>query len=218
MIKIIEVEQGSIEWHNERFGSVTGTRFQSAIGAKMNRGNWVLNDKKVQDTLMAQLISERMSQNEIDDYKNKDMQRGHDLEPLAVSETGKYHGIEFQTCGMLYNPDIEFFKYSPDAVYFRDGLIVGGAETKCPSGKKHVQYMIEDVVPQEYFWQVAAPFVLDDQIEFWDFSSFDDRNYERELFTIRVVRADVIEWVEPARLALREFLDRVNDVHLGLTF
>lgn len=218
MIEVIEVEQGTIEWHNERFGHVTGTRFQSAIGAKMSRGKWVIGDKKVQDTLMSELISERMSQNEVDDFKTKDMQRGNDLEPMAIAATSAFNDIEYQECGMLYNPEIQWCKFSPDGVHYRDGKIVGGVETKCPSGKKHVQYMLADEIPQEYFWQVAAPFIISDQIEFWDFTSFDDRNYEREIFTIRATRNDFAEYIEPAREALKSFLSRVEETHAGLTF
>ena len=218
MIEVINVEQGTVEWHNERFGHVTGTRLQSAIGAKMIKGEWFLGNKKIQDTLMSELISERMSQNEIDDFKSKDMQRGNDLEPMAIAATSSFNAIEYDPCGMLFNPEIPWFKFSPDGVFFEGGIIIGGIETKCPSGKKHIQYMLADEIPQEYFWQVAAPFIMSDQIKFWDFTSFDDRNYERELFTIRVKRKELEQYIEPAREELKEFLKRVDEVHTGLTF
>ena len=54
----LTLEQGSLEWHNERAGRVTGTSLQSALGAKYSKPKklWTLGDKKVQETLSYSII------------------------------------------------------------------------------------------------------------------------------------------------------------------
>lgn len=216
----LNVDQGSPEWFEARFGKVTGTRLQSAVGAKWDarKDCWKYGDVKVQNTLMYELLAERMSANEIVDIKNAAMERGNELEPFAVAAASKYQDLEFTACGMLVSDELEHFAISPDAILEIDGSVVGGLETKCPSGKKHIEYVITDGIPREYFFQVIAAFVMSDDVKFWDFASYDDRNYERELFIIRVNREDVAEDVEQCRKHLVEFLVRTEEAHAGISF
>ena len=215
---ILDVEQGSDEWHFERFGCVTGTRIQSAIGAKWisKKEYWSIGDNKIQKTLMYELISERMSNNDIDNYKSRDMQRGNDLEPFAIKAASEKRDCEFCECGMLSSENIIGFKYSPDAVHYEKGAIIGGCETKCPNGKKHIEYMIKNEIPKEYFWQVMGPFIMSDDIKWWDFASYDDRNFQRELFLLRVYACDHKDIIESARSELVRFLDLVDKTHKKL--
>lgn len=219
-MKILNVEQGTPEWHEQRFGCVTGTRLQSALGASYSKAKnkWTLGKKDVQNTLMYELISERMSQNEIFELNVAHMERGNELEPFAVNSSGEARGITFDTCGMLESEAISGFKFSPDAVHYNNGIITGGLETKCPNGKKHIEYLLLDRVPPEYFWQVNAPFLMSKKIEWWDFASYDDRNYQRELFIIRTHRGDNLELIQQAEEILIDFLNNVDEVHEGLIF
>ncbi len=216
----LNVEQGSPEWFDARFGKVTGTRLQSAVGAKWDarKSCWKYGDVKVQNTLMYELVAERTSANEIDDSKSKAMERGNELEPFAVKSASDERELEFITCGMLVSDDVENFAISPDAIHEKDGIVIGGLETKCPNGKKHIEYIINDELPREYFFQVIAPFVMSDDVQWWDFASYDDRNYNRELFIIRVEREDVAEDVEQCRKHLAEFLERTDEAHMGIVF
>ena len=216
----VNVEQGSKEWHDQRFGCVTGTRLKNAVGAKWDARKecWKLGDEKIQDTLRFELLSERMSQNFIDDVSTKDMERGKELEPIAIKEASKHRGIEFVNCGMLVSDWCNTLKYSPDSIYEQNGIIIGGAEIKCPSGKKHIEYIIKDEIPKDYFWQVIGPMILDDSVEWWDFCSFDDRNYELPIFMKRMNKADHIELIIEAREHLKEFVNLVSESHLDMTF
>jgi len=216
----IEVEQGTLEWYEQRFGCVTGTRIQNAVGAKWDaRGKkWKLGDKKIQDTLMFELLAERMSQNEICDFTSKAMDRGNELEPFAIKSASEVNDINYVTCGMLGCDWSEHFKFSPDAIFEQNGIVTGGLETKCPSGKKHIEYILNDEVPREYFWQVLGPMILDDCVKWWDFCSYDDRNYERATFTIRTERSEHEDLINEAREHLKSFLDRVEETHIGMTF
>jgi hypothetical protein len=218
-VRKIEVEQGTIEWHEQRFGCVTGTRIQNAVGAKWvaKTKSWELGNEKIQSTLMFELLAERMSQNEVVEINNAAMDRGNELEPFAIKAASKERDLEFSTCGMLTS-NIEHLKFSPDAIREEGDVIIGGLETKCPSGKKHIEYIINDEIPREYFWQVIGPMILDDCVQWWDFCSYDDRNYERPLFMIRAEREDYKDLILEAREQLKSFLNKVEEVHLGLTF
>jgi len=217
----LEIEQGSLEWHHERAGRVTGTSLQSAIGAKYSKAKkvWTIGDKKVQETLSYSLISERMTEVQIVELNTPAVERGRELEPFAIKAVSKLKNIDYQECGMLISEDNQEFGFSPDAV-FKDskGVIVGGLETKCPASKKHIEYLIKNEIPPEYYWQVLSPFICSEEVLWWDFASYDDRNYECPLFCIRVSRSDVEEHIEKATQALNEYLKQVNQTHEKLVF
>lgn len=203
-MKIIDVAQGSYEWHKLRQGCVTGTTLKSALGSP-----------KVQTTLLYKLVSERMTEPQIDDLNTPAVRRGKEVEPIARKAVADHTGIDLQEVGMLEMN--AYFRISPDAVDMVEGKVIGGAELKCPDSKKHVEYLLADVVPKEYLDQVKAPFLMSDEIEYWIFASFDDRNYECPLFIKTVTRKDFPE-LDSERDKLTRFLDRVKESHLSLTF
>lgn len=206
MLRKVEVEQGSLEWHLERQGIVTGTTLKSALGSA-----------KVQETLMHKLIAEMMTEPQIDDINSPAVIRGREIEPIARQAVIRETGMAFVETGMLKSDDLPGFGVSPDAIYEQDGLIIGGLEIKCPDSKKHIEYLRGDCLPKDYCEQVMAPFVLSDQIQFWYFASFDDRNYERPLMLTRVDAADFPD-IEASRTKLRAFINRVHEEHEALTF
>ena len=215
----LELEQGSLEWHQERAGRVTGTSLKSALGAKLSaKTGWSIGDKKQQQTLTYELIAERMTEVQIVELNTAAVERGRELEPFAIKAASKQTGEDYQDCGMLICEGMQDFGFSPDSVVKVDGVIIGGLETKCPSSKKHIEYLINNEVPSEYYWQVLAPFICSDDVQWWDFASFDDRNYEKPLFVIRVNREEVADIVEKAKEELKTFLKSVCDKHEELVF
>ena len=213
-MKIINTKQGSDAWHEERFRSITGTKIQSAIGAKYSNAKktWTLGEKKIQRTLLLELVSEFQSELEIDDYTNETMQRGHDLEPISMARAEEELGEVFETCGMLQSDKHEMFKFSPDAICKNDeGVIIGGYETKSKAGKKHIEYMEDDIVPTEHLWQCLCPMIMDDCVEWWSFGHYDDRNHINDLFIKRIHRHEYAELIEQARILLDEFIIEVME-------
>ncbi len=206
-MKIIDVTQGENDWFIERLGCVTGTRFQQAVGAKYSKANdWELGDKAIQFNLLCELVSERQSENEIDDYVSPSMERGNLLEPLSIEAASRKRGINFQTCGMLQCDWHPRLKFSPDAIYIENNKIVGGYETKSKQGKKHIMYTLLNEVPHEHFWQCIAPMIMDDSVQWWDFGHYDDRNFINDLFITRMHRKDVEWMIKQARPILKAFL------------
>jgi len=206
MLRKIDVEQGSLDWHILRQGRVTGTTLKSAIGSP-----------KVQETLMHKLIAEMMTEPQIDDINSAAVTRGREIEPLARAAVIAETGIPFTETGMLVCDELPGFGVSPDAIFEDSGLIRGGLEIKCPDSKKHVEYLRAGVLPSEYDQQVMAPFILSDDITHWYFASYDDRNYQLPLFLIRIER-DQFPDIEKHREKLRAFIRRVHETHEELTF
>lgn len=205
-MRIDRCEQGSYEWHLLRQGKVTGTSLKSALGSP-----------KVQDTLMYKLIAERMTEAKIDELNSEAVQHGKDYERMAIKAVSNATNKEFEDVGMLIDSSFEHYGVSPDGCYFKDGVLVGGVEVKCPNSKKHIEYLIVDEIPKEYFPQVKAPFLLCPTLEFWTFASFDDRNYERPLFQKTFTRQEYTE-LNSDRAELETFLNRVHQQHMDLTF
>jgi len=205
----LKLEQGSLEWHKARQGRVTGTSLGSAVSKK----------PAVQKTLLKHLVAQRMTEAKFSDYVSDAMQRGIDLEPKAVEAGSVFMKKKFIKCGFLISDEFEQFGFSPDGVYKNaKGVIVGGIETKCPNSETHLEYIIDDVVPKKYLWQVYTPFVLDDSVKWWLFASYDDRVYSRPTFFKLVKRAEIVEEIAEAREKLRTFLEDVRAKHLELSF
>lgn len=208
-MRIIDVEQGTYEWHVARKGKVTGTSLASALGTPA-----------VQKTLMYKLIAERMTEPQTGGFLSKSVERGKEMEPLARKYISNHLGMDFVEVGMLQDIQLGMYAISPDAVVIENGLVVGGLEIKCPDSKKHVEYLIKNEVPKEYEYQVFAPFLMLGAVKFWYFASYDDRNYEQPLFLKKVTLSDVHEKYEVAesRNKLKEFLDSVHEAHVNLSF
>lgn len=201
----IDIEQGTYEWHLLRQGCVTGTTLSSAIGSP-----------KVQETLLYKLVAERMTEPQIDDINSKAVERGSQLEPLARKAVIAETGINFTETGVLESEEVPWFRISPDAIYETGGKIVGGLEIKCPDSKKHIEYVIKGGIPKEYRDQVRAPFLMSEDIEWWYFASFDDRNYQKPLFLHKAYRHDFD--LSHEREKLKAFLARVHEAHLEQAF
>ena len=201
------MEQKSIQWLNARHGNVTGTSLGSALGTPA-----------VQKTLMYSLIADRMTEVQPSGLSTPAIDRGNELEPFAIKATSVEIGIDFEETGLLLDDKYPRFSISPDGIFEDEkGVILGGIETKCPNSKKHVEYLIKDEIPKEYLNQVKAPFIMSNDVTFWVFASFDDRNYERPLF-VKTVTRDDFDDIDECRVKLLNFLDVVNKAHMDLTF
>ena len=202
----VDMEQKSLEWLKARHGNVTGTSLSSALGTPA-----------VQKTLMYSLIADRMTEVQMSDLSTPAIDRGNELEPFAIKAASYEMALDFEETGLLLDDKYSRFSISPDGIFEEDGVITGGIETKCPNSKKHVEYLMKNEIPKEYLYQVKAPFIMSDDVSFWVFASFDDRNYERPLFVKTVTRADFDD-IDECREKLLKFLDVVNEGHMDLTF
>lgn len=204
----IQIEQGSREWHKLRQGKVTGSTLKRAVGTP-----------KVQESFMYELIASRMVEPSLDGYVSQAMEYGTAMEPLAVKAVQESDGLPHDDLGFMICEEIDDFGFSPDSVVRDiDGTIVGGRETKCPNSSTHIKYTMKGEIPAEYIHQVYCPFIVCPTVDFWTFGSYDDRNYEKPLFTKTVYRKDILEELDDIRIKLIKFVKTVNEKYIELTF
>ncbi|MFA5196745.1 MAG: lambda exonuclease family protein [Bacteroidales bacterium] len=162
MIKHI-CEQKSEQWHNLRWGLITGTRAKEMFAGKSTA---------TYQNLVYQLAGEILNA-EIDepDYSNEWMERGVELEPQARQLYEGLFDCHIEQVGFV-TPDIdnEFVEWvgiSPDGLTSDSGLI----EIKCPKLTTHLAYIKGDKLPSEYKYQVYFQLYVTG-LDYCDFISY----------------------------------------------
>lgn len=189
-----DVEQGSFEWRQLRLGKITGS-----VAAKVFKADNL--------SLMDELIAEQLTGTwDDDEYVSAAMQRGIDLEPRALDKYEEVKGVTLIRGGLVQSSTMELLCYSPDG---RVDMI-GGVEVKCPSSKKHVQYLRQNQLPNDYKWQVFTAFIINPECQWYDFMSYDPRVSQREYFIHRTLRSDIAAELEVATIELGKFFAKME--------
>lgn len=171
----VKVEQGSQEWLKMRLGKITGTRLKEVFKS---------DNLSLVDELTAEIISEVIEEN----FVNHAMQRGKDLEPIVRDLYTQVTGIEIEEIGFCLSEENDFLALSPDG-FTPDRK--GAIEIKCPSTKIHVKYIRQDQLPNEYKYQVYNYFLVNQDLEYLDFVSFDDRFKIKPMYVKRITREEI---------------------------
>lgn len=151
-----DIQQGSEDWFKIRYIKVGGST-SSQLHVKS-------------DTLLETLLGEMCEPwSFTDSYTSDAMQRGNDLEPLAVEDVSKYVGKEFTTVGWVQSDECKLLGASPDAISL-DSLDI--IETKCPSAKAHISYIRGKVIPPEHIDQCVHYFATLPSLERVHFASY----------------------------------------------
>lgn len=143
-MKILDVPQGSLEWHQARLGRPTASNFDNlvtSIGAQ----------SKQRQKYMYKLAGERVSGVVEESYQNANMLRGTATE----EEARKFY--EFTTGEVVTKvgfclSDCGRYGASPDALVGEEGLL----EIKCPTLAVHVEYLLEGKLPTAYIQQTQG--------------------------------------------------------------
>ena len=132
-----ELEQGSEEWHEVRKGKMTASNATS-IG----------NCGKGLETYTKEIVRKELS-SRVDDYTNKDFDRGHELEPIAREMYELEKDVKVEQVGFIELN--ELVGCSPDGLVGEDG----GTEIKCPDDKIYFDYLLEKekAISSDYLWQ-----------------------------------------------------------------
>jgi hypothetical protein len=173
-----KLKQGSEEWHELKNAKIGGTRAKSVQVKKS------INEAVIFDEVM----SERNTFfNYEEGFTSEAMQRGIELEPLAIEEVIKETGIIFKEAGWISRN--ENHGHSPDGISTCEKI---GLEIKCPSAKVHNSYVRDNKLPLEYVWQIVNFFAMDESIETLYFASFNPDYYLMPLFLLEINRESVI--------------------------
>ena len=171
------IKQGSLEWHQLRYGKVGGT---TSDQLHVNS-----------DTLLNELVAARLEPYIHEPgYTSDAMQRGLDLEPEARAELEKRTGEIFTVPGWCESDEIPLIGFSPDGI-ISSGRV--GCEIKCPGPKKHVEYLRSPgQVPKEYIHQCVHMFAVCPEIELLYFMSYRPECVV-QVFTVELTRMTSLE-------------------------
>lgn len=184
-----EFYQGSQEWLNAKLGKIGGSKLKKVFAA---------NNLDLIDELLAEVGSGL--QEEV--FFNSAMKRGVEIEPIARDLFSEIHDIEIDEIGLCVSDEFPNNVCSPDG-FSEDRKI--GIEIKCPSTKKHVQYIRQGGVPNDYKYQVLNYFLINEKCEKVYFISYDDRYRPKPYFEVLVNRCDVEHELTEIRTQLAKF-------------
>ena len=186
----VKVEQGTKEWKNLRLGKITGTRLKG-IRSSNNL------------TIIDEMISELVVGEPEFIFVNEAMRRGNEKEPEARDLYIEKTGINIEEVGFCISIDNDYIGLSPDG-FTPDRK--GAIEVKSPSTKKHVQNIRMDKIPSEYKDQVLMYFILNEELEWLDFISYDDRFTAKPIWIKKVIREELEDEIRNAINDIDKFI------------
>lgn len=187
-----DVEQGSYEWHQLRLGKITSTRLKKVL----SKDNLSLVDELIAE--------EETGLSDDDGFVSEEMQRGIDLEPLAIQEYESITGNTVTRYGFLQSEELPILCQSPDGYVGTEGAV----EVKCPKTKTHIKYIRQGKIPNDYKEQVWCYFMVNPDLQWLDFISYDPRLTKKPIWVLRVNREDVQDDLNTAWEALLSFNEK----------
>lgn len=155
MITILNVEQGTDEWHDARRGLMTA----SAVGKLITPATRAPANNDTSRSLTLQLVAERITGYTEPTYPTRDMERGTFDEPDARAAYNE-HIAPVIECGFMIRDDWGYqIGYSPDGLVGDDGLI----EIKSRRQKAHLATILSNEIPAENMAQCQAGLLISDR-------------------------------------------------------
>lgn len=202
-MRVVHCQQGDATWFNARLGHVTSSDVIRAIKER-KRGTGPLAER---ERYKRELLLESLTGVPTEHYVSPAMDFGREYEPMARAEYEMAKGVDLELVGYVLHPRLPRCGASPDALVGEDGLV----ELKVPNADTHLEYIIDDVVPDEYvpqmMWQMACT-----GRQWCDFVSFQppERNFDERLsmFIKKLARDD--SYIAEMEAKVQQFLVEVN--------
>lgn len=199
---IHDCTQGSFEWHQLRLGKITGSRLKKM----MAKDNLSLIDELIAE--------EQVGIADDDEFVSDEMQRGIDMEPLAIQEYSNITGYTVEHPCFLQSEDWPILCQSPDGYIGTTGAV----EVKCPKTKTHVKYIRMGKIPNEYKEQVWSYFLVNPDLQWLDFVSYDPRLTVKPIWIHRVTREELAEELDAAKVELIKFIIKLESYKSEIFF
>lgn len=199
-MKFYNIKQNSEEWNELRNGVITGSK----IGCIM--ANYGKAFGEMAKKYAINLAIEQLTKNKIQsEFYNKDMQRGHAQEHLAIALYEEYNFTEVSKGGFFSNGVVGC---SPDGLVDDDGLI----EIKSVIPTTHYANMKRKNVDPAYKWQFYFNLYFTNRT--WiDFVSYCDNYQEdKKLFIHRLHKEDLSNEFEIMNARINEFIVYVEKI------
>ncbi|OQB05449.1 MAG: YqaJ-like viral recombinase domain protein [Parcubacteria group bacterium ADurb.Bin216] len=197
-MQVNNCEQRTPEWHEARQGRITGTGLKKIVGTKA-----------VKDNYFYEALAERLSLQSV--KEQSDLDRGVEMEDVALAEFEAKTGKIVQQVGFCTRDDNQFIGNSPDGLIENNGKYTEALEIKCPSSAKHLRYIEENKIPEEYYAQCIQYFIVNDDLQTLYFMSYDDRIPGWEVFIKEMHRDEILEDIEYYKERQEEFIKEIDE-------
>lgn len=196
------MNQGTPEWLAARAGHATASRFCDVM-AKLKSGG----EAATRRAYKLQLVTERLTRQPCETYKNAAMEWGTQTEPFARAAYETDRGLMVDETGFLPHPTVQWVGGSPDGLVGQEGLV----EIKCPHNSVvHVE-TVTGGMPAEHRAQVQGLLWITER-QWCDFISFDPRMPDKlQLYVERVKRDE--DYIAKLAAEVEQFLGEVEKQH-----
>ena len=195
-------DQGTHEWLQLRLGKITGTRLKKMLA----KDNLALLDELIAE--------EETGLSDDDDFVSEEMQRGIDLEPLAIQEYSNITGHEVDHPCLIQSSEWPILMMSPDGYIGTTGAV----EIKCPKTKTHIKYIRQGKIPNDYKEQIWAYFMVNPELQWLDFVSYDPRLTKKPIWILHITREEVAEELLAVASELDKFINKLNSYRNEIFF
>jgi hypothetical protein len=212
---IVNCEQGSPEWHQERAGAITASNFK-LVRERLKSGPDKGDYKKEAHDYAFRLAVERLSQAPLNgnQFEPYEMRRGRELEPEARMRHEEQVGELVEQAGIVLTDDRKFGGSA-------DGLIgsKGGSEYKCFLAPEKLRSIVLDADFSDVEDQIQGCMWLTGR-EWWHFVLYCPplasvgkdlviHERERDNEYIEVLEADLLAFDG----LVRSYMDKLQDIN-----
>ena len=145
MIIYDKVEQGTDEWLKLRMGKFTASVFPKLFMKKDTQG--------YQDAIN-KVVFERLTGELPESFSNDWMNRGTELEPVAIDIYENTTFNKVKRIGFIEHS--EWIGCSPDGIVGKDGML----QVKCPKYSTLISYILSDQIPKDYMIQMQGEMLV----------------------------------------------------------
>ena len=157
--------QRTVDWHADRCGHVTASKFGDVIAIGKTG-----KPLKARDDYLMRIVTERLTGQPTESVDSYAMAWGRDAEPFARAAFEAETGLIVVESAFVKHPTIEWVGCSPDGLVGSDA----GYESKCPKNSAVHLQTIREGMPEEHAAQVQGCMWVTGRKR-WHFVSFDPR-------------------------------------------
>lgn len=217
-MKVVDVEQGTMEWQMLRRCKITGTKLEDVMGTRL-----------AQAQLISELIAEEATEQTKFTRPTEEMERGTNEEEFAIKLFEEQSGKKFKRGGVWLSEEFGFLAHSPDGSLTKKGKIIEAVEVKNPDSKTAIFSRLVNLIPSEetglpkgrlpflgvppdYKWQCVNYFLLNPDLERLHFLIHDARfiDPKAKLYVVTIEREskELEEAIEQAKVGIEIFRSR----------
>ena len=193
-------------------------KLESLIPKEKYEEFWYLAQKKEYYRLLAEQMGYE------DDESEDPRERGHRLEDEAAEKLELETGEKTEKVGICTREDYTDISFSPDRLIFggktQSGFkwYSGGVEIKSPGVVNHLEIVMTNKIPDEYWDQCIQYFVVCDEMKYLYFVSYNPIIIEKPIIIIKIERKDVEKDIRYSLERQKSTIDHIKSDILKLTF